>query len=142
MNSVEHLHQHVIDLEDYEVAADALSALQKRDSALAERLALDIITQKQGDPHFQAFAFDTLYAVNLQAGIALIRNPSPDLSATVLAAMIECVAEDVGIAQETPDILGAVDSLKVLINRLSPDEAKRIGETIAWFRQTYPDGKP
>lgn len=90
---------------------------------------------------FQAFAFNTLYAVNLQEGLALINNPPPELSATILVAMIECVAEDVGIAQETPGILGAVESLKVLIQRLPPEDAARIDNTITWFRQSYPDSK-
>ncbi|MGE8361981.1 hypothetical protein [Pseudomonas sp.] len=143
MDSTEqNLRQQVIALDDYDDAADALRALKRLNPAAAEPLCRDILTEAKGDAYFQAFAFETLYATNLQAGIALIENPPAKLSTATLKAMIECVTEDSGITGEAPCILDTVAPLWALIQRLSPNEAEHIGETIAWFRQTYPDDNP
>lgn len=142
MDSTEqNLRQRVITLDDYDDAADALRALKTLNPAATEPLCRDILLEAKGDAYFQAFAFETLYAANLQAGIALIENPPSHLNTATLKAMIECVTEDCAIIGEVPCILDAVAPLRALIRRLSPNEAERIGETIVWFRQTYPDSE-
>lgn len=139
MNSIEkQLQKHITELEDYDAAADALRALRKLNSGLTEQLVLEILTEKKGDPYFQAFAFETLYAVNLQKAIELIKNPPLGLNPTILNAMIECVTEDVGIAHETPSIFEAIEPIKKLIKNLSVQDANRIKESIEWFQETYP----
>ncbi|MGE8499012.1 MAG: hypothetical protein ACN6O6_16010 [Pseudomonas sp.] len=140
MNSIEQqLRKHVTELDDYDAAADALRALRKLNSGLTEQLALEILTENKGDPYFQAFAFETLYAVNLHKAIELIKNPPLGLSPIILNAMIECITEDVGIVHETPSVSEAIEPLKKSIKNLSTQDVNRIKETIEWFQETYPD---
>lgn len=132
------LQREIIELSDYDAAAEALSQLKHLNKELTEHLTLDILHNNKGDEYFQASAFETLYSINLQKGIELIKNPPEHLNKPTLNAMIECITEDSGIVADHPEILEAAKILKATINNLESEKSRRIKDTIEWFLETYP----
>lgn len=140
MTSLENaLSMTVLELSDYDEAAEALSQLGRLNKELAEQLALDIVRHDKGDEHLQASAFETLYSMNLHKGIELIRHPPEHLNSATLSAMIECTTVDSGIAAEHPEVLEAAKILKETIRHLDAEKAHRMKDAIDWFQETYPD---
>lgn len=140
MTSIENtLSMTVLELSDYDEAAEALSQPGQLNKELAEQLALHIVRHDKGDEHFQAFAFQTLYSLNIQKVIELIKNPPEHLSTATLDAMIECTTVDSGIAVDHPEVLEAAKTLKETIKNLDTEKAHRMKDTIEWFMETYPD---
>ncbi|WFC61870.1 hypothetical protein EWH21_09070 [Pseudomonas sp. REST10] len=69
MTSLENaLSMTVLELSDYDEAAEALSQLGRLNKELAEQLALDIVRHDKGDEHLQASAFETLYSRTFTKG--------------------------------------------------------------------------
>jgi len=140
MTTTEHaLEKEIIELSDYDTAAEALRQLKHLNKAVAEHLAVDILRSNKGDEYFQASAFETLYSVNLHKGIELIKNPPMPLNTATLSAMIECITEDSGIVVDNPEILEAAKVLKKRIRNLNSQDSHRIQGTLDWFLETYPD---
>lgn len=132
------LQREITELSDYDAAADALNQLKHLNRELTENLTLDILHNNKGDAYFQAFAFQTLYSLNIQRGIELIKNPPTHLNIATLDAMIECITVDSGIATEHPEVLEAAKILKETIKNLDTEKAHRMKDTIDWFLETYP----
>lgn len=135
----EELREEVANLGDYDAAAEALRQLKHLNKAVTEHLVVDILRNNKGDEYFQAFAFQTLYSLNLQKGIELIKSPPENLNTATLNAMIECTTVDSGIAIDHPEVLEAARILKAAIKNLQPEKSHRIKDTIEWFLETYPD---
>lgn len=135
----ETLKREIIELSDYDAAAEALNQLKHLNRELTENLTLDIIRNNKGDEYFQAFAFQTLYSLNIQKGIQLIKNPPEHLNTATLDAMIECTTVDSGIAADHPEVLEAAKILKETIRNLDAEKSHRMKDTIDWFLETYHD---
>ncbi|MFY1020523.1 hypothetical protein [Ectopseudomonas khazarica] len=133
----ETLKREIIELSDYDAAAEALNQLKHLNRELTENLTLDIIRNNKGDEYFQAFAFQTLYSLNIQKGIQLIKNPPEHLNTATLDAMIECTTVDSGIAADHPEVLEAAKILKETIRNLDAEKSHRMKDTIDWFLETY-----
>lgn len=133
----EELREEVANLGDYDAAAEALRQLKHLNKVVAEHLAVDILRSNKGDEYFQAFAFQTLYSLNIQKGIQLIKNPPEHLNTATLDAMIECTTVDSGIAADHPEVLEAAKILKETIRNLDAEKSHRMKDTIDWFLETY-----
>lgn len=133
------LQREITELSDYDAAAEALNQLKHLNKELTANLALDILHNNKGDDYFQAFAFQTLYSLNIQKGIELIKSPPAHLNTATLDAMIECITVDYGIAMDHPEVLEAAKILKEMIKNLDSEKAHRMKDTIDWFLETYPN---
>lgn len=131
------LQREITELSDYDAAAEALNQLKHLNKELAANLALDILHNNKGDDYFQAFAFQTLYSLNIQKGIELIKSPPAHLNTATLDAMIECITVDYGIAMDHPEVLEAAKILKEMIKNLDSEKAHRMKDSIDWFLETY-----
>lgn len=131
------LQREITELSDYDAAAEALNQLKHLNKELAANLALDILHNNKGDDYFQAFAFQTLYSLNIQKGIELIKSPPTHLNTATLDAMIECITVDYGIAMDHPEVLEAAKILKEMIKNLDSEKAHRMKDSIDWFLETY-----
>jgi hypothetical protein len=131
------LQREITELSDYDAAAEALNQLKHLNKELTANLALDILHNNKGDDYFQAFAFQTLYSLNIQKGIELIKSPPAHLNTATLDAMIECITVDYGIAMDHPEVLEAAKILKEMIKNLDSEKAHRMKDTIDWFLETY-----
>lgn len=140
MNKIEEeLREEVAELGDYDAAANALNRLRYLNKELTEYLALDILCTSKGDEYFQAAAFETLYSINIQKGIGLIKSPPEHLNTATLNAMIECITVDSGVAVDHPEVLEAAKILKETIKNLDSEKIHRMKDSIEWFLETYPD---
>lgn len=133
------LQREITELSDYDAAAEALNQLKHLNKELTANLALDILHNNKGDDYFQAFAFQTLYSLNIQKGIELIKSPPAHLNTATLDAMIECITVDYGIAMDHPEVLEAAKILKEMIKNLDSEKAHRMKDSIDWFLETYPN---
>jgi len=126
-------------LEDYEVAADALLALSRRDPATCARLALRILAAGLGDVYLRASAFAMLYGCVRDVAFDYIHRHARDCEPYVFAAMLDQVVDDVGILQESVALQRAVRYLKPIVALRAHEDAPGLARIVADFYRYYGD---
>ena len=102
-------------LEDYEQGAQALMEVVRLEPAVGARLALDALRSAVGDAHFRAFAFNMLYRADRQAAFDFIREKAATCEPQVFSSMLDEVADDVGLLEESQDLRRIVQLLLSII---------------------------
>lgn len=98
-------------LEDYEQSAQALMDVVHIEPAVGARLASNALRSAAGDAHFRAFAFNMLYRADRQAAFNFIREKAAICEPQVFSAMLDEVADDVGLLEESQDLRQIVQLL-------------------------------
>lgn len=127
----------IINPDDYDEATNTLINLKYINRELAEKLALEILEDLKGDPHFQASAFEILYSINQPAGLNFIRARLKNTNKIMFQSMIECVTEDSALLDGNLDMLETVKALKAKIETLDSTELENIKDTVDWFNATF-----
>jgi len=102
-------------LEDYEQGAQALTDVVHLEPAVGARLALNALRSAAGDAHFRAFAFNMLYRADRQAAFDFIREKAATCEPQVFSSMLDEVADDVGLLEESQDLRRIIPLLLSLI---------------------------
>ena len=102
-------------LEDYEQGAQALMEVVRLEPAVGARLALDALRSAVGDGHFRAFAFNMLYRADRRAAFSFIQEQAATCEPQVFSSMLDEVADDVGLLEESQDLRRIVQLLLSII---------------------------
>lgn len=102
-------------LEDYEQSAQALMGVVHIDPAVGARLALNALRLGSGDAHFRAFAFNMLYRADRPAAFDFIREQAATCEPHVFSSMLDEVADDVGLLEESQDLRRIIQFLLSII---------------------------
>jgi hypothetical protein len=140
--NIEDYIRQIENIEDYELASQALMEVVRLEPATGARLALNILRSKAGDKHLRAFSFSMLYRANRAAAFEYTREYSNTCDAEVFVAILGEVAEDVGVLNDSTDLQQVVSHLRFAISNRPDRDADAMKRGINDFLRVYGDLNP
>jgi hypothetical protein len=137
LNDADSLAKKALEIDDFDEASVALRSLKKIDKFCARDVALKILQEGVGDAFYQAFAFDIFYSISLHEALEYVKKRAASENLYILATMLTCVAEDVGLIGEQKEILDAVAVLRHALSLRSAEDINKIQEQKKFFDEAY-----